>query len=137
MGPTFAFKYFSLATEAEKAEIIKWFSAGKIATDDVRKVYPDLFHYMQQTFGTREDSQTWCLTYLDQYKKAKLSNTYTPEVESVILEKNASEVTFRYISGLMALAWNGSPSLLKSSVSTIRTDFSSTRYSLQEPRFLR
>lgn len=94
MGPTFAFKYFSLATEAEKAEIIKWFSAGKIATDDVRKVYPDLFHYMQQTFGTREDSQTWCLTYLDQYKKAKLSNTYTPEVESVILEKNASEVTF-------------------------------------------
>lgn len=94
MGPTFAFKYFSLATEVEKAEIVKWFAAGKVPADDVRKVYPDLYHYMQQTFGTREDLQTWCLSYLDQYKKAKLSNTYTPEVESIILEKNASEVAF-------------------------------------------
>lgn len=94
MGPTFAFNYFSLTTEAEKAEIVKWFAAGKVPADEVRNVYPDLYNYMQQTFGTRDESQSWCLNYLDQYKKAKLSNTYTPEVESVILEKNASEVAF-------------------------------------------
>lgn len=94
MGPKFAFQYLTLATEAEKSEIIKWFATGKVEADDVRKVYPDLYHYMQPTFGTQEDAQVWCLAYLDQYKKAKLSNTYTPEVESVILEKNANEVAF-------------------------------------------
>ena len=94
MGPTFAIKYFSLATEAEKAEIVKWFAAGKVPADDVRKVYPDLYFYMQQSIGTQDDTQTWCLSYIDQYKKAKLSNRYTPEVESVILKKNTNEVTF-------------------------------------------
>lgn len=94
MGAKYAFQYLTLATEAEKVEIVKWFAAGKVEADDVRKVYPDLYNYMQPTFGTRVPEQTWCLAYLDQYKKAKLANTYTPEVESVILEKNANEVTF-------------------------------------------
>lgn len=94
MGAKYAFQYLTLATEAEKAEIVKWFAAGKVEADDMRKVYPDLYNYMQPTFGTRLPEQTWCLTYLDQYKKAKLANTYTPEVESVILEKNANEVAF-------------------------------------------
>lgn len=94
MGAKYAFQYLTLATEAEKAEIVKWFADGKVEADDMRKVYPDLYNYMQSTFGTRVPEQTWCLAYLDQYKKAKLANTYTPEVESVILEKNANEVTF-------------------------------------------
>lgn len=94
MGARYAFQYLTLATEAEKEEIIKWFAAGKVEADDVRKVYPDLYNYIQPTFGTRDAEQAWCLAYLDQYKKAKLANTYTPEVESVILEKNANEVTF-------------------------------------------
>lgn len=94
MGAKYAFQYLTLATEAEKAEIVKWFASGKVEADDMRKVYPDLYNYMQPTFGTRLPEQTWCLTYLDQYKKAKLANTYTPEVESVILEKNANEVAF-------------------------------------------
>lgn len=94
MGAKYAFQYLTLATEAEKAEIVKWFADGKVEADDMRKVYPDLYNYMQPTFGTRVPEQTWCLAYLDQYKKAKLANTYTPEVESVILEKNANEVTF-------------------------------------------
>lgn len=94
MGAKYALQYLTLATDAEKAEIVKWFAAGKVEADDVRKVYLDLYNYMQPTFGTKDDDQTWCLAYLDQYKKAKLANTYTPEVESVILEKNANEVTF-------------------------------------------
>ena len=94
MGPKYAFQYLTLATEAERIEIIKWFAAGKIEADDVRKVYPDLYTYIQPTFGTKDTAQTWCLAYMDQYKKAKLANTYTAEVESVILEKNANEVTF-------------------------------------------
>lgn len=94
MGAKYAFQYLTLATEAEKAEIVKWFADGKVEADDMRKVYPDLYNYMQPTFGTRVPEQSWCLAYLDQYKKAKLANTYTPEVESVILEKNANEVTF-------------------------------------------
>lgn len=94
MGAKYAFQYFSLVTEVEKAEIVKWFAAGKVEADDVRKVYPDLYNYMQPTFGTKDAEQTWCLAYIDQYKKAKLANTYTSEIESVILEKNAKDVTF-------------------------------------------
>ena len=94
MGAKYAFQYLTLATEAEKTEIIQWFAAGKVEADDVRKAYPDLYNYMQPTFGTRDAAQIWCLAYIDQYKKAKLANTYTPEIESAILEKNANEVTF-------------------------------------------
>lgn len=94
MGAKYAFQYLTLATEAEKTEIIQWFAAGKVETDDVRKAYPDLYNYMQPTFGTRDAAQIWCLAYIDQYKKAKLANTFTPEIESAILEKNANEVTF-------------------------------------------
>ncbi len=94
MGPKFTFKYFSLVTEVEKTEIIKWFATGKIEAEDVRMVYPDLYNYMQQSFGTQDASQIWCLDYLDQYKRAKLANIYTPEINSFILEKNANEVAF-------------------------------------------
>ena len=94
MGSKYAFQYLTLATEAEKTEIIQWFAAGKVGADDVRKAYPDLYNYMQPTFGTRDAAQIWCLAYIDQYKKAKLANTFTPEIESAILEKNANEVTF-------------------------------------------
>ena len=94
MGPSFAFNYFSLTTEAEKSEIIRWLAANKVTLDAVRKVYPDLYNYMLQTFGTMDADQVWCLNYLDKYKKAKLANTYTPEVEAVIMDKNASEIKF-------------------------------------------
>lgn len=94
MGAKYAFQYFSVATEAEKEEIIKWLAAGKVALDDVNAVYPDLYYYMQQSYGTQEDTKHWCLDYMDQYKKAKLANSYTPEVESFILDKNANEISF-------------------------------------------
>lgn len=94
MGAKYAFQYFSVATEAEKEEIIKWLAAGKVSIDDVKVVYPELYYYMQQSFGTQEDSKRWCLDYMDQYKKAKLANSYTPEVESFILDKNANEISF-------------------------------------------
>ena len=94
MGPKYAFKFFSIATEAEKTEIIKWFASGKVDADEVRKAYPELYNYMLQSFGTLDESQVWCLYYIDQYKKAKLANKYTHEVETVIHEKNANEVAF-------------------------------------------
>ena len=94
MGPKYAFQYLTLATETEKTEIVKWFAAGKVDADAVRNVYPDLYYYMLPTFGTRDEAQVWCLDYMDLYKKAKLANSYTSEVETVILEKNANEVAF-------------------------------------------
>ena len=94
MGAKYAFQYLTLATETEKAEIIRWYASGKIEADDIRKVYPDLYYFMQPTFGTMETAQTWCMAYMDQYKKAKLANTYSSEIETVLLEKNMNEVTF-------------------------------------------
>jgi hypothetical protein len=36
----------------------------------------------------------WLPAYMQEYKKAKLANTYTPEIESQIKSLNASDVTF-------------------------------------------
>lgn len=94
MGAKYAFQYLTLATEAEKSEIIKWLAAEKVGADDVRKVYPDLYSYMQPSFGTKDDTQMWSLSYMDNYKKAKIANYYTSEVNSTILEKNANEIAF-------------------------------------------
>ena len=93
-GAKYALQYFSIATEVEKKLIIEWLGAGKVALEDIRLVYPDLYFYMQPTMGTQDPAQRWCLEYIDIYKQAKLSNVYTSSIESAITEKNASEIIF-------------------------------------------
>lgn len=81
-----AIKYVSCLSYAEKALVIEWYRDGKIAKDDLIRIYPDLHYYLGRTIASAED--TWVLDYIDKYKEAKVRNTYTDEVKNYILTKN-------------------------------------------------
>ena len=94
LGCRSALKYVSCLTDTEKKLVIQWLTDGKILANEIRNIYPDLFAYLSPTFGTSKDDQIWSLEYIDEYKKAKLSNTYSDAIKNYILAKNADEVSF-------------------------------------------
>lgn len=94
LGTQSALRYVTATTDIEKRLIIGWLKEGKITPSEIADIYPDLYAYMRPTFGTQDNDKIWCLSYIDEYKKAKLANVYTDAVKNVILSKNGSEVAF-------------------------------------------
>ncbi|HPW96788.1 MAG TPA: BREX-4 system phosphatase PglZ [Paludibacteraceae bacterium] len=90
-GVTTAIRYFSPLTDAEKSLAIIWLSENKITKEDCNSFFPDLYNYLNKSFGT---SEAWVLDYIDAYKQCKISNTYKENIENYIKEKNASTNTF-------------------------------------------
>lgn len=89
-----AIRLFTPISAAEKELAINWLSNGKIQVKDVKRFYPELYYYLQPSIGTTEQSQAWVLDYIDKYKVAKISDTYTDEVEAIISSRNKSAVDF-------------------------------------------
>ena len=89
-----AIKYITALSNAEKQLIIRWISEGKITPHEISGIYPDLFAYLNPTFGTQDPAKSWCLKYIDAYKEAKILNQYTDSVSQYIITKNADEVSF-------------------------------------------
>lgn len=94
LGTQSTLRYVTAATDVEKRLIIEWLKAGTITSSEIADIYPDLYAYMRPTFGTQENDKIWCLSYIDEYKKAKLANVYTDAVKNVIFTKNSNEVAF-------------------------------------------
>ena len=93
-GTKSALKYVSATTDAEKRLIIKWLKNRLITQNEIAEIYPDLYAYLKPTFGTQDDDKIWCLSYIDAYKKAKVTNEYSEDVKKIILSKNANESSF-------------------------------------------
>lgn len=93
-GYSFAASLFSPISIKEKELAVTWLGEGKINRDDIKAFYPELYYYMDPAFGTLDASQKWILDYIDHYKKAKISDIYTNEVDADIKKYNANEVEF-------------------------------------------
>lgn len=91
---TSALKYFSGITNKEKELAIVWLGKGIISVDQVKTFYPDLYHYYSTPLGVSVDIPAWVQPYMQDYKKAKIANFYTDEINTQIKKLNASEVTF-------------------------------------------
>ena len=88
-----AIKYFSGITKKEKELAIAWLGKRYIQVNEVKAFFPDLFNYMQsQPLLTPQNM--WLSSYIDNYKKAKLENAYTQEINAAIAEHNADSVSF-------------------------------------------
>lgn len=94
LGTKSSLKYVTATTDVENRLIIQWLKDGTISPTELADVYPDLYAYMKPTFGTQDAEKIWCLSYIDAYKKAKLTNTYTEEIKGLLLSKNANEIAF-------------------------------------------
>lgn len=94
LGTKSTLKYITSTTDVEKRLVIQWLKNGIISPAEIAEVYPDLYAYLKPTFGTQEADKIWCLSYTDAYKMAKLANTYTEEIKSLLLSKNVNEISF-------------------------------------------
>lgn len=93
-GHSFAASLFSPISVKEKELAVIWLGEDKISREDVKAFYPELYYYMDPAIGTIDTSQTWVLEYIDHYKKAKISDAYTDEVEADIKKYNGNEIKF-------------------------------------------
>lgn len=91
---TSALKYFTGITTKEKELLISWLGKGLVTVGQIKLLYPDLYHYYSTPLGISINIPNWLLNYMNVYKRAKISNKYTDEIEGLIMEQNASEVAF-------------------------------------------
>ena len=93
-GYSYAAQLFTPISVKEKELAVICLGEDKISRDDIKSFYPELYHYMDPAIGTIDSSQTWILSYIDHYKKAKIADKYTTEIDADIKKYNANEVEF-------------------------------------------
>lgn len=89
-----ALKYCTGITIKEKELTIAWLGKGLISIDQIKSFYPDLYHYYSVPVGVSLNIPEWLTRYMSEYKKAKIANVYTAQIESSIKTINSSEVIF-------------------------------------------
>lgn len=92
-APT-ALRYCTGISPQEYELIVDWLGRGLIRVEQIREVYPDLYHYCASPLGLSGNVPDWLAPYIAAYKHAKVSNEYTQEVAELIARLNASEVSF-------------------------------------------
>ena len=83
-------------TDAERQLALQWVSQKNVSLNDIKKVFPDLYSYMQpiELNSLSADNQ-WIKEYIDAYRWSKISDTYSSNVADLIQEKNASPLAFQ------------------------------------------
>ena len=89
-----ALKYCTGITTKEKELAISWLGKGMISVDQIKSFYPDLYYYYSTPLGVSVNIPDWLPAYMKEYKKAKLSNLYTAEIDAEIRSLNGTEVSF-------------------------------------------
>lgn len=84
-------------SKAERRFIFSLIKTGIITINDVKSIYPNLYYYYQnlplKCFSSQQLS--WLNSYMQEYKKAKITNTYTDEIRKYISSNNCSLKDFR------------------------------------------
>lgn len=87
-------RYFTGISSKEKELAIIWLGKGLISKEQVKPFFPDLYNYVASPLGISANVPEWLTRYMDSYKKAKLMNAYTEEIQAQINELNGSDVKF-------------------------------------------
>ncbi len=89
-----ALKYYSGITEHEKELVVSWLAEELITDDQIRDLYPDLYYYSHSPLGIPVNETPWLADYMREYKRAKLANRYTAEIEMEISTHNGDASSF-------------------------------------------
>lgn len=89
-----ALKYYTGITDKEKELVVSWLGKGLVPLGKLKEIYPDLYHYYSASLGISIGVPSWLEEYMKEYKRAKIANVYTAEIEQQISVLNQSEVSF-------------------------------------------
>ncbi len=81
-------------TDKEKELVVSWLGKELVPVGKLKEIYPDLYNYYSTPLGISIDVPSWVGGYMKEYKRAKMSNVYTTEIEQQIITLNQSEVSF-------------------------------------------
>ena len=93
-NPSSALNYVTGISIKEKEFVLSWLAQGVISINQIKNLFPDLYYYLAEPLGVMAKVPSWVNNYMREYKRAKLQNTYTKEIEQLLKERNKSEVTF-------------------------------------------
>lgn len=88
-----ALKYYAGITDKEKELAVSWIGKELVPLGKLKEIYPDLYYY-STPLGISVGVPSWVEGYMKEYKRAKISNVYTAEIEQQIISLNHSEVSF-------------------------------------------
>lgn len=94
IGYAATLRYFTGITRKEKEFAVSWLGQGLVKPNEISEFFPDLYTYMSEGIGIATGVPNWVNPYIEQYKKAKIANRYTTDMEQIINEINGSESSF-------------------------------------------
>ncbi|ERJ80562.1 hypothetical protein HMPREF0653_00359 [Prevotella disiens JCM 6334 = ATCC 29426] len=94
IGYAGSLRYFTGITHKEKEFAVSWLGQGLITPNEISEFFPDLYTYMSEGIGVATGVPNWVNSYIAQYKKAKIANQYTTDIEQFINKLNGSESSF-------------------------------------------
>lgn len=90
-----AVKLLTPLTDAELHLCIEWISKSWIRVEDIKDVFPCLFHYLQPlNINSIDTSCLWILEYFDAYRHSKVCNSQDIKVLQIINDRNADSASF-------------------------------------------
>lgn len=91
-----AVKLLTPLTNAEKQLALEWVAKNKVRADEIKDVFPGLYHYLQPMSLSRIGrDNAWIADYFDEYRLSKIENFPRKRVAEIISTRNANPTAFR------------------------------------------
>ncbi|MCM1142061.1 MAG: BREX-4 system phosphatase PglZ, partial [Muribaculum sp.] len=90
-----ALQLLTTLTESERRLIIQWIGEGRILPNDIRRIYPDLYHYLSpMSLLHVGHNKQWINQYFEAYRTSKIRNGINETVAEMIGIYNATPASF-------------------------------------------
>ena len=85
------FKYLTTTTIAEKDKIFEIIQENGFENiiNDLKIIYPELYHYLDWNFNLNEEIPQWILDYFKEYTKSKVLNFKSEKIDNLLSENNS------------------------------------------------
>ena len=82
--------YLTASTHSEKSKIIEIIQKNGLNNiiDDLKDIFPDLYHYLDWNLTLSSDIQPWIIDYFKEYNLSKVLNFKSEKINSLLSEKN-------------------------------------------------
>lgn len=95
-------KLNSIATDPERGyqtamkyiTPLTWLGRGVISREKIQSLYPELYSYTSISNLNVDTENIWINSYMDEYRKSKISNRPTDLISQLISDKNSSSTSF-------------------------------------------
>lgn len=91
-----AVKLLTPLTDVEHQLAIEWVAKRKVRPDEIKAIFPGLYHYLEPLAPNAIGSEnSWITEYFDAYRQSKIADFPNHRVGEIVSEKNANPTSFQ------------------------------------------